>query len=214
MVRIVPINLDNLAAAAEVVANGGIVAYPTDTVYGLGCDPFNSQAVKAVLRAKGNRSKPLPVLVETLHAAELIVDFSDRALKVAAAFWPGPLTMVLRAKPTVPVILAPDKTVGVRSPKHAICLKLLGMCSGMLVGTSANKTGHSPATTAKEVAKELGDQIDLVLDGGRTMLGISSTVIDLTKGFRLLREGPISREELLKYVRKSRYDSAIKLSNH
>lgn len=214
MVPIVPINLDNLAAAAEVVANGGIVAYPTDTVYGLGCDPFNSQAVKAVLRAKGNRSKPLPVLVETLHAAELIVDFSDRALKVAAAFWPGPLTMVLRAKPTVPAILAPDKTVGVRSPKHAICLKLLGMCSGMLVGTSANKTGHPPATTAKEVAKELGDQIDLVLDGGRTMLGISSTVIDLTKGFRLLREGPISREELLKYVRKSRYDSAIKLSNH
>ena len=214
MVRIVSPNLDSLAAAAEVVANGGIVAYPTDTVYGLGCDPFNSQAVKAVLRVKGDRSKPLPVLVETLHAAELIVDFSGRALKVAAAFWPGPLTMVLRAKPTVPVILAPDKTVGVRSPKHAICLKLLGMCSGILVGTSANKTGHSPATTAKEVAQELGDQIDLVIDGGRTMLGISSTVIDLTKGFRLLREGPISREELLKCVRRSRCDSAIKLSNH
>ncbi|MGA2783770.1 MAG: L-threonylcarbamoyladenylate synthase [Candidatus Bathyarchaeia archaeon] len=203
MVRILSPNLDSLAAAAEVVANGGIVAYPTDTVYGLGCDPFNFQAVKAVLRAKGERSKPLPVLVETIQSADVIVDFSRRALKVAAAFWPGPLTMVLKAKPTVPSILAPDKTVGVRSPKHAVCLKLLGMCSGMLVGTSANKTGQPPATTANEVAQELGDQIDLLLDGGRTMLGVSSTVLDLTKGFRILREGPISREELLKCVRNS-----------
>jgi L-threonylcarbamoyladenylate synthase len=206
VVRVLPTNLEGLAIAAETIARGGIVGYPTDTVYGLGCDPFNSNAVNDTIRAKGGRSadKPLPVLVETIKAARRLVDFTDKALMLATTFWPGPLTVILRAKPTVPSILAPRGTVGVRSPNHSICLRLLGMCSGMLVGTSANKTGNPPATTARQVAQELGDQIDLVLDGGRRMLGVASTVVDLTRDLLIVREGPISRDEMLKCVRNSR----------
>jgi L-threonylcarbamoyladenylate synthase len=205
MVRVLPTNLEGLVAAAEIIASGGIVGYPTDTVYGLGCDPFNPNAVKGIIRAKGYRSgdKPLPVLVDTIQTACRLVDFSDKALRLTAVFWPGPLTVILRAKPAVPSILAPRRTVGVRSPNHSICLRLLEMCSGMLVGTSANKTGNPPATTAREVAQELGNQIDLILDGGKAMLGVASTVVDLTKGLLIVREGPISRDEMLKCVRSS-----------
>jgi len=202
VVRILPADLEGLAIAAETVARGGLVSYPTETVYGLGCDPFNSNAIRAAMSAKGKRiDKPFPVLVETVDAARQIAEFSDEALKLAARFWPGPLTLILIAKPKTNSVLAPHGTIGVRSPNHAICLRLLAMCSGLLVGTSANKTGHRPATTAMEVAEELGDELDLILDGGKTTLGVSSTVVDLTKGLRVIREGPISRDEMLSCLR-------------
>jgi L-threonylcarbamoyladenylate synthase len=195
--------MEGLVAASKVVADGGVIGYPTDTVYGLGCNPLNLQAVKSVIRLKGERTKPLPVLVATFHDAEQIVDFSEEALKIAAKFWPGPLTIVLKAKRPIPSVMSPQGTIGVRSPKHSICLNLLMMCSGTLVGTSANKTGHAPATTTKEIIQEFGDEIDLVVDGGKTTFGLPSTVIDLSKNFILLREGPISREALLKCLRDS-----------
>jgi L-threonylcarbamoyladenylate synthase len=141
-------------------------------------------------------------LAKSIRDAELIVDFSANARRLAAIFWPGPLTIVLRAK-TQDSILAPRGTIGVRSPGHELCLNLLGMCSGLLVGTSANKTGHAPATTAREVAQSFGDEIDLVVDGGKSILGVASTVVDLSNDFLLLREGPISREELLRCLRDS-----------
>lgn len=198
--RIVSATLENLVTAAELIANGGIIAYPTDTVYGLGCNPFDVKAVRKIIEVKDNRSKPLPVLVETITAAESIVTISEKALRLAKRYWPGPLTMILEAKPQVPSILAPDGSLGVRSPKHPICLRLLGLCSGMLVGTSANRTGYPPAATAADVVRELGDKLDLVLDGGRATIGVASTVIDLRRGLIVLREGPISRDELLNFI--------------
>lgn len=203
MVRIVAPDMDGLLVASKAVAEGGIIGYPTDTVYGLGCNPFNHHAINRVISAKGGRSKPLPVLVKSVRDAELIVDFSVNARKLAATFWPGPLTMVLGAKTQDSTILASSGTIGVRSPGHALCLNLLGMCSGLLVGTSANKTGQAPATTASEVAQAFGDEIDLVVDGGKSALGVASTVVDLSNDFLLLREGPISREELLRCLRDS-----------
>lgn len=203
MVRIITPDMDGLVDASIAVAEGGVIGYPTDTVYGLGCNPFNHHAINRVIKTKGNRTKPLPVLAKSVSDAELIVDFSVNARKLAARFWPGPLTIVLRAKTQDSAILAPDGTIGVRSPRHSVCLNLLGMCSGLLVGTSANKTGHAPATTAREVAQAFGDEIDLVVDGGKSMLGVASTVVDLSKNFLLLREGPISREELIRCLRES-----------
>ena len=189
-------------AASKVVAGGGIIGYPTDTVYGLGCNPFNNHAINRVIKTKGGRSKPLPVLAKSVREAELIVDFPVNARKLASIFWPGPLTIVLKAK-IQDSILAPSGTIGVRSPGHALCLNLLGMCSGLLVGTSANRTGDAPATTATEVVQAFGDEIDLVVDGGKSILGVASTVVDLSNDFLLLREGPISREELLNCLRGS-----------
>ena len=112
--------------------------------------------------------------------------------------------MVLRATAIVPRMLAPFGTIGVRSPKHDTCLSLLDLCSGYLVGTSANQTGKAPATTAEEVVTELGDKIDLIVDGGRAPLGVASTVVDLTDDFTVIREGPISRETLLSCLRNGK----------
>jgi L-threonylcarbamoyladenylate synthase len=204
VVRLVKPDMDGLVLAAKFIADGGIISYPTDTVYGLGCDPFSQHALERVMNAKGDRKKPLPVLVKTLQDGLRIAEFPEKAAKLATRFWPGPLTMVLRAKMNLPKRLVPSGTIGVRSPKHVTCLSLLGLCSGYLVGTSANQTGKAPATTAEEVIAELGDKIDLVIDGGRAPLGVASTVVDLSSNFTIIREGPISREALLNCVRSDR----------
>ena len=204
MVRVVKADMDGLELAAKLIAEGGIIGYPTDTVYGLGCDPFSQHAVERVMEAKGDRKKPLPVLVKTVQDGQRIAEFPEKAARLATRFWPGPLTMVLKAKAVVSKVLAPSGTIGVRSPKHVTCLNLLGLCSGYLVGTSANQTGKAPATTAEEVVTGLGEKIDLVVDGGRAPLGLSSTVIDLSSNFTVIREGPISRETLLNCLRSDR----------
>lgn len=205
MVRIVKADMEGLIVASNVVSEGGIISYPTDTVYGLGCNPFNRRAIERLIEAKERGADPLPVLVRNREEGERIADFSNKAITLANYYWPGPLTMVLKAKPIITSILAPRGTIGVRSPKHPACLSLLGLCSGLLVGTSANKTGEPPATTAEEVARKLGERIDIVVDGGKATLGVSSTVIDLSgSNLTLLREGPISREALLECLRTRR----------
>jgi L-threonylcarbamoyladenylate synthase len=196
--------LEGLAVAAIVVAKGGLVCYPTDTVYGLGCDPLNSSGIERALRVKGGRTKSMPVLVKGLEDAERLSHVSKRARQVAQAFWPGPLTMVLPAREILPKILAPEGTVGLRSPRHAICRSLLGLCSGALVGTSANLTGQAPAISADQVVRELGESVDLILDGGAAPIGVSSTVVDLTTPkLRIIREGPIARVEIMRRLRAS-----------
>lgn len=204
VVRVVKGDMDGLVLSAKVVGDGGILSYPTDTVYGLGCNPFAQNALERVIKVKGDRKKPLPVLVKNLQDAQRIADFSEKAIKLATKFWPGSVTLVLKAKAVVPRLLAPFGTIGVRSPKHATCLSLLDLCSGCLVGTSANRTGRTPASTAEEVVAALGDSIDLIVDGGRAPLGVASTVVDLSSDFSIIREGPISREALLKCLRNDR----------
>ena len=203
LVRVLKADLDGLASAADTVAKGGVICYPTDTLYGLGCDPLNSSAIKRTMNVKGDRTKPMPVLVKGLAEAENLAYVTDHARRVAERFWPGPLTMILRSRKIVPTILTPEGRLGVRSPKHPICLDLLGLCSGALIGTSANLSGRPPATTALEALKELGDRVDMILDGGRTPLGVASTVIDLTQPkFNILREGPIERSEIIRCLRQ------------
>lgn len=198
-------DLDGLKTAADTVARGGLISFPTDTVYGLGCDPLNPSAVERAMTAKGRQNRAMPVLVNTIDDAERLVLFSKAAKRIAERFWPGPLSIVLPAKESVPSILAPEQILGVRSPDHAVCQQLLALCSGMLVGTSANMTGRSPATSADEVVEQLDDRVDIILDGGKSPIGVASTVIDLTKKHLvMLREGPISKAEIFRALRKSR----------
>ncbi|HXZ98136.1 MAG TPA: L-threonylcarbamoyladenylate synthase [Candidatus Acidoferrum sp.] len=203
MGRIVKADLEGLAIAADTVARGGLICYPTDTVYGLGCDPFNESAVKKAIAAKGKRTKAMPVLVSGITSADRLVLLSRAAKKLADVYWPGQLTMVLPARDQVPSVLAPQRTLGVRYPKHAICQQLLDLCSGCLVGTSANLTGKPPATSATEIIEQLGERVDVILDGGRATMGVASTVVDLTREhLRILREGPISNAEILRSLRE------------
>ena len=196
-------DLDGLVTAAKVVAEGGIVCYPTDTVYGLGCDPLNASAVQNVLQVKGGRTRAMPILVRDLAVANTLAQLSTKARRLGAQFWPGPLTIIQPARKHVPEVLSPEGTVGLRSPNHPICLELLALCSGSLVGTSANMTGQLPALSAEDAVNIFGGRVDLILDGGRSTIGVSSTVVDLTQDrVSILREGPISRPEIFQCLKR------------
>lgn len=172
--------------------------YPTDTVYGLGCDPFNVKAVKRVFRVKGGRRKPLPILASNIDHVEKIAFLSQKAKKIAKLFWPGPLTLVVPKKPTLPDLVTYNlDSVGVRVPNHDVALQLINLSDGLLVGTSANKTGEKPPRTAQEAAQQLEKDVDVILNGGPVPLGAPSTVADLTlRKPRIIREGPISLKEI------------------
>jgi L-threonylcarbamoyladenylate synthase len=203
MVRVIKPDLEGLAVAAETVTKGGLVCYPTDTVYGLGCDPFNTPAIVKTMAAKGRPDKAMPVLVRNTDDAGRLAFFSESARRLADAYWPGPLTIVLPAREDLPSALSPKRTIGLRAPKHAICQQLLGLCSGYLVGTSANLAGELPATSAEEIVNQLGDRVDIVLDGGRSPLGVASTVVDLTgEHIVVLREGPIARADVVRCLKQ------------
>lgn len=188
----------NILAASRKVKDGGLIVYPTDTVYGLGCDPFNPDAIKRVFDVKSERKKPLPILASDLEAVERVASLSEMARRIADTFWPGPLTIVVPKKPILPdLVTCRLNSVGVRVPGHDVALKLIRLSGGLLVGTSANKTGQTPSFTAQEASKQIGSEVDLIVNGGSAALGISSTVIDLTAPrLRILRKGPIGLREI------------------
>jgi len=189
----------NIRAASEIVKNGGLVVYPTDTVYGLGCDPLNAKAVQRVSIAKGNRKKPLPILASSVADLERIAQLSDVAHQIAARFWPGPLTIVVPRKAALPDIVTCDlESVGVRVPGHDIAVKLIRWSGGLLVGTSANKRGQKPACTANEALEQVGEEVGIILDGGPAPLGEPSTVVDLSRETpKILRKGALAFEDVL-----------------
>jgi len=196
--RILKASQSSISEAIKVIKIGGLVIYPTDTVYGLGCDPFNALAVKRLIDAKGQRKKPLPILASDIEHVKIVAEVTEAAEKLARKFWPGPLTIVLKRKPRLPQTVTFGRdTVGVRVPNHPIALELLSQCGGLLVGTSANISGKKSTATAEDAANQLGDKVDLILDGGRTTLGKGSTVINLAdRRFRVERVGPISLKEI------------------
>ncbi len=199
MAETVGCRLGDLVKAAEIVRSGGVIVYPTDTVYGLGCNPYNREAVEKVFKVKGRPGKPLPILVSSPQEAFRIARFSLQALKLAGFFWPGALTLVLERKPSAPAHLGSRRLVGVRWPKHRDACRLIALCGGLLVGTSANPTGEQPALTASEAEARLGEKVDLILDGGPARLGEASTVVDLSgKKPKVLRGGALPVEEKLK----------------
>jgi len=189
----------NITRAAQIVKSGGLVVYPTETVYGLGCDPLNAQAVKRIIEVKGNRNKPLPILAANIENVEKAAFVSSNGKKLAAKFWPGPLTIVFPKKPVLPSIVTFSlDSVGLRIPNNDIALQLSSLSGGLLVGSSANRTGEAPPRNVQEISTELKKMIDIVLDGGPTAHGIPSTVADLTSDKpKILREGPISLQAIL-----------------
>jgi L-threonylcarbamoyladenylate synthase len=185
--------------AAEILGRGGLVAFPTDTVYGLGTLVFDGPAVERIYAAKQRPvEKAIPVLIGSLDdLPRLVPAVPALAERLAAAFWPGPLTLVLPKRPEVPASVSAGETLGVRIPDHPVALGLLRQAGPMAV-TSANLSGQASPCSAAEVLEQLDGRIDLVIDGGRTPGGVPSTVVDcLGAGLKILREGPLSLEQLL-----------------
>ena len=193
---------ENIKTAAETVKNGGVIAFPTETVYGLGCDPQNIQAVEQLLTIKGDRKKPFPVLVASLKDATKIANVSSKGEKLAAKFWPGPLTVVFAKKDALSeVVTFGLDTVGLRMPNNQVALSLIQQSGGLLIGSSANFSGEKPPRSVLEMSEKLKETVDLVLDGGPATQGTPSTVVDLTLDEpKIVRQGPISLEQILKVI--------------
>jgi len=185
--------------AAEAVRRGAVIVYPTDTVYGIGCDPYNVKAVRRVIEIKMRERKPFPVLCSSLENAKRLVRLNRKSLRLAQKFWPGPLTIVAEIiDQKLPKVLTfGSKMLGVRVPNHEFTLQLIELSGGFLVGTSANKAGLKSPTSAEEVKSVLSSEYDILLDGGETPLKIESTVIEVDSDkLKLLREKAISKEAL------------------
>jgi L-threonylcarbamoyladenylate synthase len=192
-----------IARAGEILRAGGLVAFPTETVYGLGADATNDRAVAAIFAAKGRpQFNPLIVHVPDIAAAERLVEFSPLARELARAFWPGALTLVLPRRDDADLSLlvsAGLDTVAVRVPSGAVARELLAAAGKPIAAPSANSSGRISATTAAHVAEELTGKVDMVLDGGPAALGIESTVIGFDDGRAvLLRPGAIARDAIEK----------------
>lgn len=198
---------EGVAAAAAAVRAGGVVVLPTDTVYGIGCDAFSAEAVRAVLAAKGRgREMPPPVLVPNARTVDgLAREVSDVARALIERFWPGPLTLVLRAQSSLQWDLGDTNgTVAVRMPDHPVALALLSEIGPMAV-TSANRTGMPPAATVAQAQDQLGDAVAVYLDGGPASGGPASTILDCTGAEPvLLRAGALAEQDIEAVVRATR----------
>lgn len=194
---------EGLVEAAQLVLAGRLVAYPTDTVYGLGCNPFDHQAVERLVRAKQRPKSAMPILASSMSVARRLGEFNRTSLALAGRFWPGPVTLVVPLRAELPKPITDGSPfVGLRIPKHETALALINLCEGRIVGTSANISGHSSVQSAREVMEEMGDRVDAILDGGPVPSGKESTVAKvLGNGVEILREGTIPRNEILKALK-------------
>ncbi|MCX7146640.1 MAG: L-threonylcarbamoyladenylate synthase [Sulfuritalea sp.] len=189
--------MNDVSRAAALLRAGELVAFPTETVYGLGADARNPLAIAKIFAAKGRPADhPLIVhLPDASHLERWAIDIPEVARKLAAAFWPGPLTLILKRHPSVPdAVTGGQDTVGLRVPNHPLALQLLrefcGANGGGLAAPSANRFGHVSPTTAEHVREELDDAVAMILDGGPCAVGIESTILDLSGGEpRILRPG-------------------------
>ena len=193
--------------AVAILKAGGIVAYPTDTVYGLGADAFNVKAVERVFELKGRpRNMALPVLLaEVAQVSEVASSVPEIAWVFVNRFWPGGLTLVLTKAASVPdIVTAGGDKVAIRIPNHEVPRAIIRGLGAPIIGTRANITDRPTPVTAEEVKQQLGDQIDLIIDGGKCPGGVESTVVDVTGGSPVvLREGIIPKEEIEKVWRET-----------
>jgi L-threonylcarbamoyladenylate synthase len=196
--------MDLINRAISILRTGGLVAFPTETVYGLGADATNANAVRRIFSAKGRPgTNPLIVHVADIETAKRYAGtWSDAAQTLAAVWWPGPLTLVVPKNPAiVDEATAGRATVGLRVPDHPLALSLLRAFGGPVAAPSANRSNHISPTTAQHVRDELGNAVDLTLDGGPCAVGIESTVLDLsTAQPTLLRPGGVSREAIERII--------------
>ena len=184
----------------KVLRQGGIVAFPTDTVYGLGCDASNLEAVKRIYKIKQRPSYlALPILLADISQMAAVADWvPETAWRLAERFLPGGLTLVLtKAASVAEDLTAGQATVAVGGPTHPVAIALIRGLGGPIVGTSANISGRSSALTAEEVSEQLGGEVDLIIDGGKCSGEVESTVVDVTSGIpEILRQGVIPQSEI------------------
>jgi L-threonylcarbamoyladenylate synthase len=198
--RILPAGPAAVAAAARCLAAGGLVGFPTETVYGLGADAGNPAAIARLYRAKGRPAfNPLIAHVGDLTAARAIARFDAQAIELAEAFWPGPLTLVL---PRTPACVVADlataglDSIAIRVPAHPVAREILHAFGGPVVAPSANLSGHVSPTLAAHVLGDLGGRIDLIVDGGAVTVGVESTIVGCFEAPMLLRPGGLARSEI------------------
>jgi len=197
---ILPAHEAAMAQAARLLAGGGLVAFPTETVYGLGADATNPAAIARLYEAKGRPSfNPLIAHVSDLAAAMRIGCFDTTAIALAEAFWPGPLTLVLpktRDCTVADLATAGLETIAIRVPAHPVAREILRAFGGPVVAPSANLSGHVSPTTAAHVLSDLAGRIDLIVDGGAVAVGVESTIVGCFDAPMLLRPGGLPRDEI------------------
>lgn len=196
---------ENISYAASVIKSGGLVAFPTETVYGLGADVYNAKAVASIFAAKGRPAfNPLISHIAEKDFLKEYASVDSRVLALAEKFWPGPLTFVLKRideNPALDLACAGLKTVTVRMPDHPTALSLIKKSGVPIVAPSANRSQTVSPTTAQHVADSLGDKVDVILDGGPCRVGVESTIIDVTgQNVVLLRAGGIALEDLESFL--------------
>ncbi|TFF98531.1 MAG: threonylcarbamoyl-AMP synthase [Promethearchaeota archaeon] len=199
-----------LNIAAETIIEGKIIAFPTDSVYGLGCDPTNMNAVNRLFQIKfRDHSKGFLLLVFNIQEAEKIVIFNEAARTLAEHYWPGELSLILKRHPQSiipPEVSASKETIGLRVPKNEIIRQILNKliereAFGGIVGTSANYAGEPPCTSGKEISNKFLSPIDLIIDSGKSSSGTATTIIDCTDPeIKIIREGKIKEEEILQLL--------------
>lgn len=197
---------DDLTEAADIVKKGGIVIYPTDTLYGIGCNPYNEEAIKKVIHLKRRGTQPLPVLCSDINRAEALVHLGEAGRQLAHSFWPGGLTIVAKAVDNkLPGrLIGSSGTLGVRVPNHRGALKLIALCGGCLIGTSANISGEPTLETPEEILKVFDEKFDVLVYGGEKSLGTPSSVVDVVDGnIRIIREGLVPSERILQSIKDS-----------
>jgi L-threonylcarbamoyladenylate synthase len=193
-----------LAAAVDVLRRGGIVAYPTDTLYGLAVDPANDAAMERLFEVKRrDRTQPIPLIAADGEQACAAGQFGLAELRVARGFWPGPLAVVVPAHVSLSrLAVADDGTVAIRVPAHLLARELASAFCGCITATSANVSGHPPSASPDDVAASLGDRIDLLLDGGAAPGGAPSTIVSLRNGaVTLIRAGAIAWDRVLESLK-------------
>lgn len=198
-------NTQNIIQASRIIKNGGLVAFPTETVYGLGANVYDAHAVAGIFAAKGRPAfNPLISHIAEIEFLKTYAKTDERVLSLAQKFWPGPLTFVLNRddnNPALDLACAGLRTVTVRMPNHEIALELIRQSGVPIVAPSANRSQTISPTTAHHVYNSLGDKVDMILDGGRCSVGVESTIIDLTgKNIVLLRAGGTALEDIESFV--------------
>jgi len=204
---------DKISAAAKILQEGGLVAIPTETVYGLGADGTNPAAVRRIFEVKG-RPQDNPLILHVTGAQWLpryCVDIPPVAYMLARRFWPGPLTMILKRQPTVPnETTAGLDTVGVRCPNHPVTLAIIREAGMAIAAPSANTSGRPSCTTAQDVMEDVGGRVEMIIDGGPCSVGVESTVLDLTREPpRLLRPGGLPVEDIERLIGHVDVDRAV-----
>ena len=186
--------------AAEFLRSGGVIGYPTETVYGLGCNVYDADAVDRIFKLKHRERRKALILIagDIMQIGDMVEEIPESAERLIANFWPGPLTLIFKASPQIKQIgIGTSKTVAIRIPDSTICQELIKETGFPLVSTSANRSGKPATTTAQQVVDVFGPELDLVIDGGPTRGSTPSTLVDITQTpARIVRQGAISNLEI------------------